>query len=60
MVKYFVLTMLIKYKLDQVPNTTSLVGTVYGGSLNEGGVLAPNGMIYFTHIYATQMRVRPD
>jgi hypothetical protein len=25
--------------------------TVYGGgSLYEGGVLAPNGMIYFTHI----------
>jgi streptogramin lyase len=33
---------------------TTLVGTVYGGGSHEGGVLAPNGMIYFTY-NATQI-----
>jgi hypothetical protein len=37
-------------KLDPATNQTSLVGSIYSGGSNMGGVLAPNGMIYFASV----------
>jgi hypothetical protein len=36
-------------KLDSATNQTNLIGSIYNGSAKyAGGVLAPNGIIYFT------------